>query len=124
MRDGGWGMNHDRDEPVHPSFLILHPSRRSAVAAMFAAGFLFAVMGLTTKMMDTPSLVGRPLPASEVALFRFGFGLLAILPLQAHRSIRLLGANRRGLLLRGIWGGLAVLFYFVSLQRTSLTHAQ
>ena len=29
-----------------------------------------------------------------------------------------LGTNRRGLLLRGIWGGLAVLFYFTSLQRT------
>ncbi len=98
--------------------------RGPAIAAMFLAGFLFAVMGLATKMMHVPSLVGRALPASEVTFCRFAFGILAMLPLQGRRGIQLLGTDRRGLLKRGVWGALAVFFYFLSLQTTSLTHAQ
>jgi drug/metabolite transporter (DMT)-like permease len=90
---------------------------------MFASGVLFAVMGVCTRLTAMPQVVGRPLPASEVTLVRFAFGVLAMLPLQAH-GVNLLGNNRRGLFIRGAWGGLAVYFYFLSLQTTSLIHAQ
>jgi drug/metabolite transporter (DMT)-like permease len=98
--------------------------RGHAVLAMFLAGFLFAIMGLTTKMTHSPAMVGRQIPAVEVAFCRFAFGLLAMLPLQGRRGIQLVGRDRRGLLKRGIWGALAVFFYFLSLQTTTLTHAQ
>jgi drug/metabolite transporter (DMT)-like permease len=91
---------------------------------MFLSGVLFAVMGLTTKMTHAAAMVGRPIPAVEVTFCRFAFGLLTMLPLQARPGIQLLGNDRRGLLKRGIWGALAVFFYFISLQTTTLTHAQ
>lgn len=100
------------------------PRRNVAVAAVFVSGLLFAVMGVMTKMCHTPAFVGRPIPASEVVLARFGFGILVLLPLHGRRGIDLLGKDRRRLLLRGIWGGFAVYFYFLSIQQTSLAHAQ
>lgn len=99
-------------------------ARQQAVGAMFLSGFLFAIMGLTTKMTHAAAMVGRPIPAVEVTFWRFAFGALAMLPLQARGGVKLLGTDRRGLLKRGIWGALAVFFYFLSLQTTSLTHAQ
>jgi drug/metabolite transporter (DMT)-like permease len=100
------------------------PRRNVAVAAVFVSGLLFAVMGVMTKMCHTAAFVGRPIPASEVVLARFGFGLLVLLPLHGRRGIDLFGRDRRRLLLRGIWGGFAVYFYFLSIQQTSLAHAQ
>lgn len=100
------------------------PRRGPAIVAMFVSGFLFAVMGLMTKLLHEAAYVGRPLPAAEVTLCRFAFGGLVMLPLHGRRGIDLLGNNRRGLFLRGIWGAFAVTFYFLSLQTTSLIHAQ
>lgn len=98
------------------------PRRGAAVGAMFLSGLLFAVMGICTKVVGT-SAAGRAVPPSEVMLFRCGFGLLVMLPLQGCRGIQLLGDDRRGLLLRGFSGAFAILAYFVSLQRTTLAHA-
>ena len=91
---------------------------------MFISGMLFAVMSVMTKMSHLASFVGRPIPASEVVLARFAIGLLAMLPLHGRRGINLLGHDRKRLLLRGVWGGFAVYFFFLSLQQTSLAHAQ
>lgn len=96
--------------------------RAAAVVSIALSAFLFAVMGLCTKATRLPA-AGHPLPASEVTLFRFLFGLLVMLPLLRHRSVNLLGDDRKGLIWRGIYGGLAVYFYFLSLQHTTLTHA-
>lgn len=98
------------------------PRRGPAVAAMFMAGLLFAVMGVTAKATGQP-VAGRTLPAFEVSLFRFVFGMVVMLPLLARRDIDLLGRDRRGLAIRGIYGGFAVCLYFLSLQHTTLTHA-
>jgi drug/metabolite transporter (DMT)-like permease len=118
--------------PSHNSRLTTHdsrhifqpdtPRRGPAVVAMFLAGLLFAVMGIAAKAIGLP-VAGRPLPASEVALFRFFFGVLVMLPLHGRRGIDLPGRDRRGLAMRGIYGGFAVCLYFLSLQHTSLTHA-
>jgi len=121
-------IENPKSKIQNPSVLhIFHPEtarRGPAVAAMFLAGFLFAIMGLTTRMTHAPEIVGRVLPASQVTFCRFAFGVLAMLPLQGRRGIQLLGMDRRGLLKRGIWGGCAVFFYFLSLQTTTLMHAQ
>lgn len=100
------------------------PRHGVTVAAMFTSGLLFAVMGIMTKMSHLQVFVGRPIPASEVVLARFAFGLLAILPLHGRGGINLFGLDRKRLLIRGLWGGFAVYFFFLSLQQTSLAHAQ
>jgi drug/metabolite transporter (DMT)-like permease len=100
------------------------PRRNVALVAVFVAGALFAVMSVLTKVSNTPAFVGRPIPASEVVLARFGFGLVALLPLHGRHGINLLGKDRKRLLIRGIWGGFAVYFYFLSIQQTTLAHAQ
>ena len=84
---------------------VFHPEterRGPALAAMFMAGFLFAIMGLTTKMTHVTEIVGTALPATEVTFCRFAFGLLVMLPLQGRRGIQLLGTDRPGLIKRGI----------------------
>jgi drug/metabolite transporter (DMT)-like permease len=100
------------------------PRRSTAIAAMIASGLLFAIMGLCARLASLPHVVGRAIPASEVTLVRFAFGALTMLALQSVSNIRLAGTNRRGLIMRGVWGGFAVYFYFLSLHHTSLLHAQ
>lgn len=97
------------------------------VLAMLLAGFFFGMMVLCTKAAGKP-FVGRPLPASETTLARFVVGILLMLPLSrphfGRPGVNLLGTNRRGLLKRGIFGGLSIYAYFLSLQYTLITHAQ
>ena len=104
---------------------IFHPDlprHGPALGAMFLSAFLFAVMGLCTKAAHSP-ISGRPLPASEVALIRFAFGFLIMLPLHGRSGINLLGIDRTGLATRGLSGAFAVTFYFLSLHNTSIAHA-
>jgi drug/metabolite transporter (DMT)-like permease len=92
---------------------------------MFTAAVLFSIMGAATKAVTrndggpaAPALTG-----SEVALFRYAFGLFVLIGLRLTRGVDLLGSNRRGLLLRGVYGGIASVSFFVGIQMTSLTHA-
>ncbi len=55
------------------------------------------------------------LPGAEVALFRFLFGLCAF-GVAASR-LRLQVVNLRGLVLRGLFGALAVLLYFIAISK-------
>lgn len=98
------------------------PRRGVAVVSMFLAGLLFAVMSLCAKAAGTTA-AGVPIPASEATLFRFAFGTAVMLPFLGVRSARLLGEDKLGLTMRGVTGGLAVLFYFLALTYTTLTHA-
>jgi drug/metabolite transporter (DMT)-like permease len=99
------------------------PRRHVALAAVFLSGILFAVMSVMTKMSHLEAFVGRPIPAAQVVLVRFSFGFLALLPLHGRRGIDVLGRDRKRLFFRGIWGGFAVYFFFLSIQQTSLAHA-
>jgi drug/metabolite transporter (DMT)-like permease len=79
-----------------------------ATALMTAAALLFSVMALLAKATSAR------LPGTEVAFVRFGCGLGAV-ALAATR-LRLRPQNWRGLLLRGLFGGAAVLCYFLAIE--------
>ncbi|MBM3496747.1 MAG: DMT family transporter [Armatimonadetes bacterium] len=98
------------------------PRRGPAIAAMFLSAVLFGAMTVTTKMLSDPQWT-RPLPTAEITLARFGFGALAMLPLLFVRSANLLGGDRRGLVWRGLMGGLAVYAYFLAIRHTTLSKA-
>lgn len=98
------------------------PRRGLAVTSMFLAGALFAVMTMTAKMLGNPAWC-RPLPTGEITLARFAFGVIVMLPLVFYKPARLLGTDRRGLLWRGLTGGVAVYTYFLAIRYTTLTNA-
>lgn len=84
------------------------PSRAAATAILAGSSLLFAVMALLAKA------AAARLPGAEVAFVRFLFGIGACSVVAATRGMRV--RNRRGLLLRGLLGGGAVLGYFTAIQ--------
>ena len=85
--------------------------RPPGLVAIAASALFFALMAVTTR-----TLAGR-VPAPQVSLVRFAVGLLGagVLFLARGRGPDL---RRRGLLvLRGGFGGAAVLTYFVAIER-------
>jgi drug/metabolite transporter (DMT)-like permease len=81
--------------------------RSSASPALVSAALVFAVMAVLARA------VADRLPGPEVALVRFLVGLLAC-ALAAVR-VRMHARNKLGLLLRGAYGGTAVLLYFLAI---------
>ena len=79
-----------------------------ATALMTAAALLFSVMALLAKASASR------IPGPEVAFVRFVCGLVAV-ALAATR-LRLRTHNWRGLFLRGLFGGTAVLCYFLAIE--------
>jgi drug/metabolite transporter (DMT)-like permease len=79
-----------------------------ASALLVLASLLFAVMAVLAKKVATR------LPGPEVAFVRFCIGLLACV--LAATRIRLKANNKIGLLLRGGFGGGAVLLYFLAIE--------
>ena len=85
-------------------------SRRAALQ-LLGSSVLFAVMAMATK------LAARRIPGSELAMIRFGAGVVAaaVGTLAGHVRIR---PQRWGwLFTRGLFGGVAVLTYFMCIQR-------
>src|SRR5260370_4561369 len=85
-------------------------SRRAALQ-LVGSSVLFAAMAMATKQ------VAQRVPGPEAAMIRFGAGLLAAVvgTVAGHVAIR---PQRWGwLLLRGFFGGIAVLTYFMCIQR-------
>ena len=79
-----------------------------ASALLVLASLLFAVMAVLAKK------VAHRLPGPEVAFVRFSIGLLACVV--ASTQIRLKANNKWGLLMRGGFGGGAVLLYFLAIE--------
>jgi drug/metabolite transporter (DMT)-like permease len=79
-----------------------------ASALLVLASLLFAVMAVLAKK------VASRLPGPEVAFVRFCIGLLACVV--ASTQIRLKANNKWGLLMRGGFGGGAVLLYFLAIE--------
>jgi drug/metabolite transporter (DMT)-like permease len=79
-----------------------------ASALLVLASLLFAVMAVLTKK------VANHLPGPEVAFIRFSVGMVACAI--AATRFRLRAKNKIGLLLRGGFGGAAVLLYFLAIE--------
>jgi drug/metabolite transporter (DMT)-like permease len=84
-------------------------SRASLPAiALVAAAIVFALMALATK------LAAARLPGTQVAFIRFVIGLAACAI--ARLRVPMHARNKLGLLMRGAYGGAAVLCYFIGIQ--------
>jgi drug/metabolite transporter (DMT)-like permease len=81
--------------------------RRAPAAALVAAALVFAAMALATKV------AAARLPGPQIAFVRFLIGIAACGV--ARTRIRMRANNKLGLLLRGAYGGAAVLFFFIGI---------
>ncbi|MTI31558.1 DMT family transporter [Cytophagales bacterium RKSG123] len=84
---------------------------------MIASTFLFAVMNVCIKQISH-------IPAIEVILFRSLISLVMSGVVLLRQNVPLLGNNRKVLLLRGLFGGIALVMYFTTLQKMPLASAQ
>ena len=85
-------------------------SRRAALQLVGSA-ILFAVMAMATKQ------VARRVPGQQVAMIRFAAGLGAALVALAAGRIEIRPQRWGWLFLRGFFGGIAVLTFFMCIQR-------
>ncbi len=97
--------------------------RSRAILAMCVSSFLFSLMGVFTKLASRPVPGAGAIPACEIAIVRYAFGVVCLIGLSQFVSGNLFGRDRSALLLRGISGGVASTAYFIGIQTTSLTHA-
>src|SRR5215475_6794944 len=93
--------------PGPPEAAAQRPFAPASMLLLLAAA-LFAAMAVVAKVAATR------LPGPEVALFRFCIGLAAC-GIAATR-IRMRTNNKLGLVLRGGYGGAAVLLYFLAIE--------
>jgi drug/metabolite transporter (DMT)-like permease len=89
--------------------------------ALFASALLFAVMGVCVKLLTSGLPPAERLPELEVAFVRFAFGLLAVLGMAAAGRARLRTERPVPLILRGIFGTLAISLFFTSITHSQLT---
>jgi drug/metabolite transporter (DMT)-like permease len=86
----------------------VRPKGASALAILAVSSLVFAVMALIAKAAAVR------LPGPQVAFVRFLFGLGACAVISVRRPLR--PRNRMGLLWRGVFGGSAVLCYFLTIE--------
>ena len=83
---------------------------------MILAIFFFAIMNLCVKYIDH-------IPAGEVVLFRSIISLVLSAFLLKQQGVSLWGNNRQILFFRGLAGTIALVLYFITLQRIPLARA-
>ncbi len=83
---------------------------------MLLATFFFALMNAAVKSLGH-------LPAIEIALLRSGVSLVIAFGIVRYYHIPLTGRNSRSLLLRGFFGSLSLVLYFITLQHMPLASA-
>ena len=87
---------------------------RRALLLMAASATMFGAMAFTAK------LASARLSGPQVAMIRFAVGLLPCLAVPRYRRAALHFHRLDLLLLRGFFGGTAVLLYFLAIQHTSV----
>ncbi len=98
-------------------------ARTKAISAMSVAAVIFAVMGAAAKAASRSGIGLPSLPGGELAFFRYLCGLAFLLVLAKMRGADLLGNDRKGLLIRGLSGGIASTAFFIGIKYTTLTNA-
>ena len=89
-----------------------HAATKRALVLMLGSAVMFGAMAFAAK------LASARLTGSQVALVRFAIGLTPALLIPSYRRSAFT-FNRWDLLLyRGLFGGLAVLFYFLAIEHT------
>jgi drug/metabolite transporter (DMT)-like permease len=84
------------------------PRAASALAVLALCSLLFGLMAVVAKA------AAARLPGPQVAFVRFLFGLAACALIATRRPLR--ARNTVGLVLRGLFGGAAVLCYFLTIE--------
>lgn len=80
---------------------------------MLISVLFFALMNLTVKFLSR-------LPATEIVLFRSGVSMLLSLVYLTRKRIAPFGTHRKLLLLRGLFGVIALTLFFFTLQKLPL----
>lgn len=96
-------------------------SRVAAVrgpAAIIVGAISFSVMAIAVRFLTRAGI-----PAGELVMIRFSMGLAMLEALRIAGVINISHRRWRALWGRGITGALAILFYFLSIQYTTLTKA-
>lgn len=83
---------------------------------MLLATFLFATMNVFVKMVPG-------IPAVEVVFFRSLISLLMSASFLYWQGISIFGKNKKYLILRGVSGAVALILYFITLQKIPLASA-
>lgn len=81
---------------------------------LFIAAILFSGMAVGVK------LASERIPAGQIVMYRFLFGLAVLHVLAAMGFSRISHNKFRLQLMRGIAGGIAIVFYFISIEHTTL----
>ena len=92
-------------------------SARRASASLLVSATLFAVMAMLARQ------VSRSIPGPQVALVRFCVGVLAVAGAWAIFRVELRPHRWRWLLVRGFFGGTAVLLYFACIEHLGVGRA-
>ena len=84
---------------------------------MVGSSFFFALMAYFAK------LASSQIPGVEIAFIRFAVGAVAVLILACFGAVNLRTRNKGLLIMRGTFGGVAVLLYFLALAGGSMTNS-
>lgn len=68
-------------------------------------------------------LASAQIPGEEIALIRFIVGIATALILAGFGAVNLKTGNKRLLILRGTFGGLSILLYFLAMAKGSMTNS-
>jgi drug/metabolite transporter (DMT)-like permease len=89
---------------------VTAPTRQQGLLEMVGSAVIFGIMAFVVKR------VTRTLDGAQIAMVRFGVGCLVVGAQSAIRGVSLRPKMWRFLLLRGLFGGFAVLLYFLSID--------
>lgn len=91
---------------------------KRGLAGILTAAFLFTIMAVGTRFAAAAGV-----PSGETTFIRFASGFLVLVTLTLLRVIKIEPKNKPWLILRGIFGGIAILCYFFALSTGVLTNA-
>lgn len=93
---------------------LFHHVRGSGVILSILSAFVFSISGMILKLLSSA------VPFTESAFFRSFIGLIMVVVYMLANGYSFKVKNKKGLLLRGFFGGIAMLFYFYGVYKIKL----